>query len=195
MFITSSIVTIIASCYIAKDFDRFKASLLSVISEKYKRAGNEIKHLFNNNVKNILIGYFKILIITFIELTIGFLILNRDNAVLYAALIAVLDLLPVIGTGTVLVPWAVYSMLVSNYGLGTGILILYVIIVIVRNIIEPKIIGRQIGLHPLIALITVFIGLKFFGFIGMFIAPLLTMLIYKMYDNGIFQLLFSENIE
>lgn len=189
MFFTSTLVTVVASCYIAKDYDRFKVSIKSVIAEKYKLAAKEIKILFNENIKSIIVGYFKIMIMTFIQLTIGFIILKVNNAVLYAALISVLDIFPILGTGMILVPWAIYSFFISNYFLGFGLLILYTIVIIIRNIIEPKIIGKQIGLHPLIALVTVFIGLKLFGFLGIIIAPFSTMIIYKMYDKGIFRLI------
>ena len=76
--------------------------------------------------------------------------------------------------------------------IGVGLLILYSIITIVKNIIEPKIIGKQIGLHPLIALICVFSGLKIFGFIGIFLLPFSVMFAYKLFNEGVFELLFSE---
>ncbi len=192
MFLTTSVVTIIASCYIAKDFDRFVESVGSVLSARYKRALLELRFLFKDNVLKILFGYLKLLFITFLELVAGLLLLRVENAIVISLIIALLDLLPIIGTGTVLIPWAIYNLITEEYFLGAGLLILYVIIMLVRNIIEPKIIGRQIGLHPLIALIAVFIGLKLFGFIGIFIAPLTIMLVYKMYDRGIFDILFQK---
>lgn len=185
MFLTSSLVTIIASCYIAKDYDRFKASILSVVSSKYKTALISIKKLFRESVGKVILGYLKILLITFVELSVGLLLLRVENFLIYAAVIAILDLLPILGTGTVLIPWGVYSILTENYFFGIGVIILYSLIIFIRNVIEPKIIGKQIGLHPLIALIAVFIGLKLFGFIGIFILPFSVMLIYKMYDEGI----------
>lgn len=192
MFLTTSIVTIIASCYIAKDFDRFVDSVGSVLSDRYKRAIRELRFLFKDNVIKLLAGYLKLLIITFLELAGGLLLLKIDNAFIIALIIALLDLLPVIGTGTVLIPWAIYSLITGTYFVGVGLLILYIIIMLIRNIIEPKIIGKQMGLHPLIALISVFIGLKLFGFIGIFIAPFTVMLIYKMYDRGIFDILLQK---
>lgn len=195
MFLTTSVVTIIASCYIAKDFDRFIDSVNSVLSDRYKRALRELRFLFKDNVLKLLVGYIKLLIITFLELTVGLLLLRVENALIIAVVIALLDLLPIIGTGTVLIPWAIYNLFTEAYFLGAGLLILYVIIMLVRNIIEPKIIGKQIGLHPLIALVAVFIGLKLFGFIGIFIVPLTIMLVYKMYDRGIFDILFQKQGE
>ena len=185
MFLTSSLVTIIASCYIAKDYDGFKASILSVVSKKYKTILFSVKKLFRDNVVKVISGYFKILLITFSELCVGLALLRVENFLIYAAAIAVLDLLPIFGTGTILIPWGIYSILTGNYYFGIGVIIIYAIIIIIRNVIEPKIIGKQIGLHPLIALIAVFIGLKLFGFIGIFILPFSVMLIYKLYDEGI----------
>ena len=192
MFITSSIVTIIASCYIAKDYDRFKTSVKSVVSDRYKQAFLIIKRICKENISKVIIGYSKILLITFIELSVGLLLLKVKAFILYAAIISLLDLLPIFGTGTVLIPWGIYSLLTENYFFGAGIIILYVIIMIVRNVIEPKIIGKQIGLHPLIALICVFVGLKLFGFIGIFLLPFSVMFVYKLFNEGVFELLFDN---
>ncbi len=193
MFITTSVVTIIASCYIATDFDRFLISLNSVISVKYRKALLVLKTILKDNIFKLFIGYIKLLLITFSELVIGLLLLRVERGVVLALIISLLDLMPVFGTGTVLIPWAVYSIICEKYFFGIGLIILYSIISLVRSIIEPKIIGKQIGLHPLIALISVFIGLKLFGFIGIFIVPLSIMLIYKLFDNGFFKVLSNDN--
>lgn len=193
MFLTSTVVTVIASCYIAKDFERFKDSIYSVLPDKYKVAIGGLHILLKEKVLKIVVGYGKILVITFFELLIGLLLFRVPNAVLIASGIALLDLLPVLGTGTVLVPWAVISLFSSKYFLGIGLIIIYVIIIVVRNIIEPKIIGKQIGLHPLIALISVFIGLKVVGVVGIFLAPLTVILVYNMFERGIFDILLSKN--
>ena len=193
MFLTSSLVTIIASCYIAKDYDRFKISIKSVLSDKIIKTALTIRKVFKDNITKIVFGYLKILLITFLELSIGLFLLGKQNFILYGFLISILDLLPIFGAGTVLIPWGIYSILTANYFFGSGLLILYVIIIIVRNIIEPRIIGKQIGLHPLLALISVFIGLKLFGIIGIFILPFSVMLLYKLYEKGVFEMLFNDD--
>lgn len=192
MFLTTSIVTIIASCYIAKDFDRFVCSVNSVTSPRYRRAFFELRMLFRDNMLKLLVGYMKLLLITFIELLIGLILLGVENALAIALVTSLLDLMPILGTGTVLIPWGVYRFISKDFFLGAGLLILYAIITLIRSIIEPKIIGKQIGLHPLIALISVFIGLKLFGVIGIFFMPLSVMIIYKMYDRGIFDILLQK---
>ena len=192
MFFTGSIVTIIASCYIAKDYDRFKDSVGSVISNKYKIVIQEIRELLKNNILKLIKGYLYLLVITFIELSIGLLSLGISDAILIASIIALVDLLPILGTGAVLIPWGVYQIMLGNYFLGVGLMILYAIILLVKNIIEPKIIGKQIGLHPLISLIALFIGFKLFGFIGIFALPLAVMLLWKMYERGIISLILDN---
>ncbi len=192
MFFTGTIVTIVASCYIARDFDGFRESLKSVLSERIMLAYRMTAELFKENVLKIILGYLKLLVITFIELLLGLLILRIDHAIMLALLIAFLDMLPIIGTGTVLIPWGIFEIVNNNIYIGAGLIILYLFITIIRNVVEPKIIGKQIGLHPLIALISVFIGLKLMGFIGIFILPLTVMLLYKMYDKGVFEILLSN---
>ena len=193
MFITGSVVTIIASCYIAKDYDRFKISVKSVLSDRYLFAFNKMRQIFSNKFLKLITGYLKLLVITFLEIFIGLIFLKTKNAILIAGLIALLDLLPVFGTGTILIPWGVINIVSGNIYKGVGLIILYGIIALIRNIIEPKIIGKQIGLHPLIALVAVFIGLKLFGFFGIFSVPFSIILIYNMFEEGIFDLLLNKN--
>jgi sporulation integral membrane protein YtvI len=183
MFLTGSIVTILASCYIAKDFDGFKDGFLESLDEKYLKLIDKLTYILKNNFLKIIVGYLKLMLITFAELLSGLILLKVNNAFLLAALISILDLLPIIGTGTILIPWCIYNILTDNVFLGVGLLTLYGVIAIVRNVLEPRIIGKQIGLHPLIAVLTVFAGLKFGGFIGMITAPLTVMLLYQFYKE------------
>ncbi len=192
MFLTGSIVTIVASCYIARDFDRFKDSVKSVLSKKVLTAYRMTAELFRKNILKLALGYMKLLLLTFFELYVGFVVIGIESPLLLAIVIAFLDLLPIIGTGTILVPWSIFELISDNVFIGLSLLALYIIIIVIRNIIEPKIIGKQMGLHPLIALIVVFIGLKLMGFIGIFILPFTVMFVYQMYDNGIFEILFSN---
>ncbi len=193
--LTSSIVTIIASCYIATDYDRFKTSILSVLPNKFIYLFDEIGNLFREKVLKIIFGYAKITFITFIELLIGLMLLKVNKYLLIAGLTSALVLLPIFGTGTILIPWGIYSVITGKQFLGVGLIFLYAIIVIIRNIIEPKIIGKQIGLHPLIALILVFIGLKLFGFVGIFVLPFTVMIIYNLFEKGILAKFLNYNNE
>ncbi|MEW9082910.1 AI-2E family transporter, partial [Caldanaerobacter subterraneus] len=83
----------------------------------------------------------------------------------------IVDALPVLGSGAVMVPWALYNIIMKNYMVGIYLLILYGLVVVVRQMIEPKIVGQSIGLHPLVTLLSMFIGVKLFGAIGLVIGP------------------------
>ncbi|HIX92524.1 MAG TPA: sporulation integral membrane protein YtvI [Firmicutes bacterium] len=117
-------------------------------------------------------SYALILLITFGELSLGLVLLGVDNAVLIAFCIALFDILPVAGTGGIMIPWAILSLIGGDWGFAVGLVVIWAVITIVRNIIEPKIVGRQVGLHPLLALIAMFVGTKLFGLVGLFLLPL-----------------------
>jgi predicted PurR-regulated permease PerM len=110
--------------------------------------------------------------ITFSELLAGFLIIGIDNALLLAIIISLVDVLPVLGAGTVLIPWSIINLILGNAKLGLSTALLYVIILFVRQLIEPKVLGKQIGVHPLFTLAGMYIGLKLWKVPGMFIGPL-----------------------
>ena len=106
-----------------------------------------------------------------------------DKAIHIAALIAVIDIMPVFGTGTVVIPWSIIELVKGNTLFAIGLAILYIIITVVHNILEPKLVGKQIGLHPLIMLICMYVGVKVFGFIGLFILPIIAAIMKYLYDN------------
>jgi len=126
------------------------------------------------------IGYLRsysiIMLITFAEIFFGLSVLGIEYSFLIAAVSAVIDILPVLGVGIILLPWAIFCLIGRNLFRGIGLIILYVIIVIVRQFIEPKIVGESLGVHPLLALSSFYIGYRLFGFAGIIIAPILLVL-------------------
>lgn len=184
----ASIFSVVASCYITKDYRRIVNFILYQLSEKNQKLIVSIKQLFVTNILKMLRGYIIIMFITYIELFIGLSILKVDYAAALAALVAVLDIFPVVGTGTVLIPWGVISLLTGNIWLGIGILLLYVTITVIRNIIEPRIIGKQVGLPPIVTLIAMYVGLQVFGVVGMMLLPVTIIIIVKLQEGGIIHL-------
>lgn len=98
--------------------------------------------------------------------------------------IAIFDILPVAGSGGILIPWALISLLLGNTKQGIGLLVLYVAITVIRQYIEPKIVGQTLGVNPLVTLMGLYFGLKIFGFIGMFLVPLAVMTVKAFNDTG-----------
>ena len=113
-------------------------------------------------------------LLTFTQSFIGLALLRVPYAFILALLIAVVDFLPLLGTGVVLIPWAAVSLLLGEVRLGIGLLILYAVTSVIRQILEPKLIGEGLGLHPLLSLAAMYGGLRLFGVWGMILAPLTT---------------------
>jgi predicted PurR-regulated permease PerM len=118
---------------------------------------------------------------------IGFEVLKVGYSFLIALGIALLDVLPVFGTGAVLWPWAVIDMISGNYLRAIGLVIIYLICQIVKQILQPKMVGDSIGLHPLATLIFMFIGYKLYGVFGMIIGIPIGMVLVNMYRIGMFE--------
>lgn len=132
--------------------------------------------------------------ITALLLFVGFLILGVKSAWLLALITALVDLLPVLGTGSVLLPWALISLFAGGtLSFSVGLVALYFICLAARNILQPRILSDNIGLSPLAMLIAIWIGYKLYGFIGMIIIPVFAMLLFKLYDVGVFDWFFLSH--
>lgn len=169
--IVKLVITLVSTFFIAADYDRvtgFFKGLLPAEKQKMVEKGTSY-------VKNVILIYFRsyslLFLLTFVELTAGLLLLKIPYAVVIALAIAIFDILPVLGTGGILLPWAAVLFVLGNGRLGVGILLLYVVITIIRNTVEPKIVGKQIGLHPLATLVALVIGLRLMGIVGMILLP------------------------
>ena len=142
------------------------------------------------DLKHVVGGYFKaqfkIMGVVYVILVVGLLILRVDYVLLVAFLIAFLDMLPFFGTGTVLGPWAVIKILSSDYQFAIGLIILYAVTQVVRQVIQPKIVGDTIGMNPLATLFFMYIGYKVSSIMGMIIAVPVGMILINLYQAGVF---------
>lgn len=183
------IIASIASTYfISADYYTIKTKLLNLLSDKWRLRLRETKKQISKTFLSYVLAMLLLLLVTFAELSIAFAILRVKNPILIAALVAIIDALPILGTGWVLLPWAIVSILSGNYLFAIGLAVVYGVVVIVRNFIEPKIVGDNIGLHPLATLMAMYVGIKLFGIIGMFL-PIPIALIKKFYEWGYFDFL------
>jgi len=173
IFVTLT-VTLIATFYFSAG--RGREQLTEIIPRSARGKMTELKGRLKPALVGWLRAYFLIFLITFVELFLGLSLLKVKYAFLFAALIALVDFLPIFGTGTVLVPWSVVSFFMKDIKLGIGILALYIVTVIVRESLEPRIVGKSLGISPLLSLISTYAGLKLFGFVGMIVAPAAAML-------------------
>lgn len=187
-FILSVIISVVCACYLAFDYDNFIVFIKKQLSESAIERTRKLKELINNCFIKMMLGYLTIFIITFLELLFGFWVLNLENSLIMALLIAFVDILPIFGTGIILIPFGIFQIIASNYILGIGLIILYIIITIVRYFLEPKIIGNRVGLNPIISLVFMFLGLRLFGIFGLILLPLLVSIISLLNKEGVITL-------
>lgn len=175
--VVTLIVFTLALFYFAKDYDKIGNRIIKLLP---KRAGN-IALIFKNDVLLVVSKYLKsyliLLLITFAELISGFLILGIDNSFVLALIIAIVDMLPILGAGTVLVPWSAIMLILGNYKLAIGLFVLAGITYFSRQFLEPKILSDQMNVHPLITLLFMYAGLKIAGFLGLIVAPVVAFII------------------
>lgn len=173
-------VIIISTYYFAVDRVRINCFFLSLFPKDVQKFLKKGKDALSETAGKYLNAYGLLFLITFSELLLSFLILGLDYSFILALLISIVDILPVLGTGTVLIPWAIVGLFAGNYTLGTGLLVTYAVITVVRQILEPKIVGKFIGLSPLASLASMYIGLELMGVIGIFIFPIGAIIIKRL---------------
>lgn len=164
-------VAIISGFYFCTEFETINTFLADIFPKKLRSKLPRIKRQAAVTAIRYLRASLTLLLLTAAELYFGFLILGIDYSLLLALIIAVVDILPVLGVGTVLIPWAVVELLMKHYFVGVGLLILYAVVSLLRQISEPHIVGKNLGVHPLVTLISTYVGYKLLGFSGMIVAP------------------------
>ncbi len=178
-----TVVLVMATFYMGSDIEKINSTIISLIPQNSRQSFIRAKRKLVIVGTRYIKAYLLILFIVFVQLLIGFLCLKIPYALTLALIIAVIDILPVIGVGSVLVPWAIVLLIRHETSQGIGLLILFAVIWLVRQIIEPKIVGRSTGLHPLITLIAMYIGLNFMGVLGLFVFPMIIILIKSITEK------------
>ena len=170
--IVSIIITVVSTCYIAADYRLILDFIKKLMPEKHRGSIIRILRYAETAVLVYIKSYSLLFVITFLELWLGLSLLNIPYAMGIALGIAIFDLMPILGTGGVLLPWALIALIMQNYFIAIGVFLLYLVITAVRNSLEPRIVGNQIGLHPLATLIAMILGLELIGLVGMMLFPI-----------------------
>ena len=182
------IFAVISTLFFAIDYNKITSYILNKLPSKNPSLLSEFKMLATGIGFKYLKAYIILMAVTFAELAVGLLFLRVDGAVGVAALIAIIDFLPVLGTGGVVIPWIFIELIQGNFAFALGLTSLYLLITVVRNILEPKLMGEQLGLHPLIMLVSIYVGVKIFGFMGLIALPVTIVFIKHLYDNDKIQI-------
>ncbi|MBO5981987.1 MAG: sporulation integral membrane protein YtvI [Clostridia bacterium] len=185
--LVGTIITIVAFYYFLAQYHRINNAVVSVFPKVVGEHLVAIKRQLVNAVFMFIKAYGVIMMITFMEAFVGFTILGIKYAFLMAVLTAIVDIMPILGTGAVVIPWGIFEIIRGNYFVGIGLLVLYAIITVVRQFLEPKIVGKSVGLHPLLALVSMYVGLKLLGVVGLFGFPIALVIYNRLSNEGFFK--------
>lgn len=171
------IVTIISIVLLVKDYEDIMEKCRQYpVYEKIWKISSRIGSMGTAYLKAQLLIMFIISLIC----SLGLFFIGSPYALLLGVIVGILDSLPFIGTGIVLVPWAVFTVLQGNIGEALSILILYIVCALSREFLEPKLIGKKLGIYPIIIIMTIYIGIKLFGLSGIILGPLSLIIIYEL---------------
>ncbi len=188
------LISIIACCFMTSEYDGVKRFIKNQFPEHRRNDLSRAKVLLTSSLGKMAKAYVLIMFVTFIEVSVGLTVLkilklySSSYIMVIAAGTAIVDILPIFGTGTVMIPWAAYSLITGDFGFGIGLIVIYIVISIVRQIIEPKLVAGQLGLSPIVTIIALYLGLKVFGVLGMFVTPILVIMLKLLNDEGIIHL-------
>ena len=183
-FLLQLLIMIIATIFLTIDFPKVQAFVMRQLSPHWRELLHNARVQLGRTLWSYTRSYAMILAITFGEIALGLTIIGIKNAVGIAVAIAIFDILPVVGSGLVLLPWTAFMLIKGDLVTGIGLAVLYVVIIIVRQIVEPKIVGDRVGLHPLVTLMSMVIGTYLFGGIGLLGLPITIALIHALNKQG-----------
>ena len=191
MIAVGVLVCVVSCCFMTTDYRTLRDMILSQLSQKRQSAVIRTKQVTFSTLGKMGKAYSIILFVTFMEMLLGLSFLKLinvyDSGYIFAIafITAVVDIIPVLGTGTILIPWALWSLFTGDVGLGIGLLVVYAIISVIRQVIEPKLVASQLGLPPFVTIMAMYIGSQLFGFVGLFLLPITVMLLKVLNDEGV----------
>ncbi len=184
-FLLNIVIMIVATIFLLVDYDSIGAFITRQLSDKSNKLLHNIKAHLGRVLKKYLVSYSLIMLITFAEIFLGLTIIGFKHAALISVLISVFDILPIVGSGLVIVPWAIICFITGSVGAGIGLFILWAILCVVRQIIEPKIVGDSVGMHPFLTLFAMLAGNFIYGGVGILLLPVMIALFQSLNASGV----------
>ncbi len=186
-FAVALVVFMMASYFITGDYPRLRFELTDRVPMVARDFCRSVKNIFMSAFGGYVKSQLILSVGVFMILTVGFLLMRQPYGLLLAFGLAVLDFIPIIGAGTVMVPWAVVDMVLAQYGEAAALMAVWGVIVLFRRFAEPKILGDQTGLSPILSLVGIYAGMKLGGVLGMVVGPLLLLVCINLARLGIFR--------
>ncbi len=185
-FVVALIVFLLGTYFITADYPHYRF----LLTDRLPKGAREFFAHIRTTALGAFAGYVRaeiiISIVVFFILLVGFLFLRQPYAVLLALVLAVMDFIPIIGSGTVMVPWAVVDLITGDWFHALGLMVIWGVVCIFRRVAEPKAVGSQTGLSPILSLISMYVGMKLGGVLGMILGPILCLVALNICRSGIF---------
>lgn len=178
------VTSILSTVFVSGDYPHVSAFIVRQLPDKWRERLLRAKGHLTGTLGKWLKAQLLLMGITFALLCIGFVIIGVEYPLIVAAVVALVDALPVVGLGIVLIPWAIVAFLTVGSEMGIGLLVLFLVCSLTRSFAEPKLVGKQIGLHPLITLVAMYVGFRVFGVLGMILCPVLAITLRQMQTWG-----------
>ena len=187
-FLLNNIICLIATVFIAVDFDSIREFINCNLPDAPLQMVIDVRDTFLDIVWQFIRSYALIFVITAAEIAVGLLIIRVEGAVALGLLISLFDAFPIVGSGMILLPWAIFTLMSGETVRGIGLFVVYAVVVIVRQIIEPKIVGKHVGMKPIVTLVSMYAGTQLFGALGLFALPISVAILTDMNERGMIHL-------
>ena len=184
MVILTVVFVLMATFFLTAQREEIIGFVEKQLSASTFTAGKKLKEFLFNSVWKWIKAQCLLICFTFCVMMVGFLLIKQPYALLLAFCIAFIDALPILGVGAVMIPWALYDLLTASYKHAIAILLIYAAVLVVRNSIEPRVVGGQLGLHPFVTLLCLYFGFRLAGFMGMFLLPVTILCLIKLREWG-----------
>ncbi|KYD17717.1 sporulation integral membrane protein YtvI [Caldibacillus debilis] len=177
---------VLATFFFSKDWYKLKNATSGFIPSRFRKKGMSVYRDLRKALFGFIRAQLTLISITGVIVFIGLLVLKVRYALSLAFIIGFIDLLPYLGTGLVFVPWIIYEFITDDLRMGIGLTVLYVIVIVQRQLMEPKVVSTNIGVSPLATLIAIFVGMKLIGFLGIIAGPIVLVLITALHKARVF---------
>jgi len=192
--VLATLVTIVTTFFMTTSYDSISNSIKRQLSPKRQEGLSATKRIVFSSLGKLLRANLILMAITGVLLALGLLLLRwtglygGGHLLAIVLITAAVDILPGLGTATVLIPWGLYSLIMGNIGLGIGLLVILAVITIVRQVIDPKVMASNLGLPAIATIAAMYIGLQLFGFIGIILIPVIMTIVKVLNDEGVIKL-------
>lgn len=186
-FVLAFLFFLMAWYFTAADYPHIKESVVRRIPEPVAGIAQQLRRAFSAAFGGYLKAEVLISLGVMVILLVGFLVIGQPYSILLAVLLGVMDFIPIIGAGTAMVPWAVALILLGKWQQAVPLLVIWGIICLFRRFMEPKVVGDQTGLHPLLSLLAIYVGMKLGGVLGMILGPVLLIMLRNLWQAGMFR--------